>query len=184
MPKMRTATTPSKAKCAIKRALGEVIDPSPSEKEVAELWVYFCSSCIFCGCALARDSRKGHIDHLVAKSAGGSNHIANRVLSCDGCNGDDKREAPWEQFLEQKCAGDQALVAKRSAMIEEWVALKGPPPVLSRAMQTLLDDAVHGVTAVFDEQCSVLRAKYKPATSKTPLAPWSFNAPPPAFPGR
>ncbi len=44
-----------------------------------------------------------------------------RVTACARCNGDEKRERPWQEFLVEKSGNDRVL-ADRRTRIEEWVA--------------------------------------------------------------
>jgi hypothetical protein len=45
--------------------------------------------------------------------------LGNLVLACGSCNGDEKREASWHEFLKQKTT-DLALRSARQARIEAW----------------------------------------------------------------
>jgi len=113
--------TPSQARNAIKRALKEIVDPTPSEKEIMKLWDYFGSTCCYCGKSIVPDDRTGHIDHLVPESQGGKNSIENRVLSCSRCNGDEKLDLNWESFLQRICGDDSRLCNLRKDKIEKWI---------------------------------------------------------------
>ena len=114
----------SQAKNDIKTCFKEIIDPSPSGPEIARMWSHFASCCAYCGSPLRRDKREGHADHLVSKFAGGLNHISNRVLSCGGCNGDDKRESDWERFILTK--GDEQQTQGRIKTIQNWTGSMHP----------------------------------------------------------
>ena len=63
-------------------------------------------------------ARIGHLDHVIPASEGGSNHVSNFVLSCPGCNGDDKRELDWETFLVEVSKGE---FETRRAKIQAWL---------------------------------------------------------------
>lgn len=108
--------SPGLAKNHIRRALRAIVDPEPKEREITELWEHFGSACAYCGYSLDRRMRNGHVDHLVHN---GSNHISNRVLSCPTCNGDEKREGPWLEFLRKKNP-DQSIYYTRKDKIESW----------------------------------------------------------------
>jgi len=82
--------TPSMARNTMRKCFSAILDPSPKARDVGLLWAYFQSSCAYCGKALERALRHGHLDHLKARSAGGHNSIYNHVLACGGCNGDEK----------------------------------------------------------------------------------------------
>ena len=109
------------AKNKIKRSLTAIIDPHPTSKQVDDLWEYFNASCAYCGISITRDTRTGHVDHVVSSALGGSNCIHNHVLSCARCNGDEKREESWESFLAKK-ATDPTLQVTRHAHISAWLA--------------------------------------------------------------
>jgi len=108
----------SQAKNIMRRTLSEIVDPGPTASEKNELWEHFQSCCAFCGVSIARESRTGHIDHL---DSDGGNGPGNRVLACARCNGDEKRERPWQKFLVEK-SEDDGVLAERRTRIEEWVA--------------------------------------------------------------
>jgi 5-methylcytosine-specific restriction endonuclease McrA len=114
--------TPSMAKNKIKRSLSAICDPYPSKTEENLLWEYFESCCAYCGNFIERDSRTGHLDHLVPIAEGGGNNIHNHALSCARCNGDEKREELWESFLEHKAETPKLLNVRR-AKIESWLSL-------------------------------------------------------------
>lgn len=109
------------AKNTLRRALRAMLDPELRPAEVNSIWTYFRSACAYCELPLTRSSREGHIDHLVSTAQGGTNHISNRVLSCGACNGDEKRERAWEEFLRAK-SSDDSTFASRGARIHEWRA--------------------------------------------------------------
>lgn len=113
--------TPSMAKNKIKRSLWAIYDPHPKKSEIDSLWEYFESKCVYCGIAIDRKSRTGHVDHVIPSSIGGSNNIHNHVLACARCNGDEKREENWVCFLKRKL-GDGDAFEKQLNNIEEWIS--------------------------------------------------------------
>lgn len=118
--------TPSMAKNKIKRCLGAILDPHPLAEAVDQLWEHFESSCAYCGVAMERASRQGHLDHAVSAVSGAGNAIHSHVLACGRCNGDEKREESWETFLAKKCSAE--LLGKRRDRIEQWLAKADPNP--------------------------------------------------------
>ena len=48
----------SQAKNYIGRTLRKAVEPEPTEKEIADLWNYFQSSCAYCGVTLKRAERQ------------------------------------------------------------------------------------------------------------------------------
>jgi CRISPR/Cas system Type II protein with McrA/HNH and RuvC-like nuclease domain len=148
------ATTTAYAKNIIRRALREVVDRSPSKRDIILLWEFFESSCAYCGTHLLRENKEGHVDHLVAASKGGSNHISNRVLACANCNEKEKLDQPWEQFLRRKNF-DRKTFSRRQSKILEWTARskKRQEDELMEAAEA----AAARVAAYFDEEVLRLR---------------------------
>ena len=159
---MAAKDTPSMAKNKIRRSLLAIIDPHPTPAEINELWVYFQSSCAYCGMAIARDSRTGHMDHVVSSAFGGSNCVHNHVLSCARCNGDEKREESWESFLAKKIP-DAALAANRHAHISAWLARSASVSVTSET-RAQADAIINRALASFDSAVKELRGLRKGGT--------------------
>ena len=109
------------AKNKIKRSLSAICDPHPSNTDVNKLWEYFESCCAYCGIKIQRESRTGHLDHLIPSTEGGSNNIHNHALSCAKCNGDEKREEPWQPFLERKAENSSAFKIRKSKILD-WIS--------------------------------------------------------------
>ncbi|EJS2612229.1 HNH endonuclease [Vibrio alginolyticus] len=147
--------TPSMAKNKIKRSLGVIIDPHPTEREKTMLWEYFNNSCAYCGLTMERKSRVGHLDHVIPTSEGGNNSIFNYVLSCSICNGDEKREMDCLEFLTNKVNCSETLISRRSA-IETWLAKNTMKPVDS-ATQEQIDIIVEKALMQFDESVKLMR---------------------------
>ncbi len=148
--------TPAQAKNAIRRALFGVVDPSPSASQVHRIWSFFDSSCAYCGKALVRGNRDAHIDHLLSSGLGGSNALQNRVLSCGPCNGDEKRDEHWEDFLRKKTS-DAAIFAQRKKRIDDWATSCGPSPVTNEALQQRVSAEIVLVIQSFDSALSRIR---------------------------
>jgi hypothetical protein len=154
-------TTPSMARLAIKRALLGVLDRYPSKRSIGRLWVHFESSCAFCERQLARELRNGHADHLVAVADGSTNHLSNFVLSCGICNGDERREAPWDAFLLSKCEGDPEAYQRRHNRIMAWIELNGGrAPAPDPAVRAFVEHQISAAVAAFsDSQAALLRVR-------------------------
>ena len=87
--------TPSMAKNVMARWLEGTIDPPLKKAGKKRVRDYFKHKCAYCGIDIDPESRKGHFDHLVARTDGGTNDMPNLVLACNICNGDLKRERDW-----------------------------------------------------------------------------------------
>ena len=147
------------AKNLMRRAVTEILDPSPQNMD--PLWKHFDSCCAYCGRSLSRELREGHRDHAVA---GGGNGLGNLVLSCGSCNGDEKREASWLEFLEQKTV-DPDLRGVRQARIEAWFESHPPrPPVTSPQVEAVREE-LEQMVEQFAEKCAELRRLTKDATA-------------------
>jgi len=113
--------TPSMAKNQIKRSLLQIIDTHPSKAQKQQIWQYFDDRCAYCGIDIEPNSRQGHLDHLISMKEGGGSDIYNFVLACHICNGDEKRETPWREFLINKCRNlPEGIYIKRLTHIEAW----------------------------------------------------------------
>ena len=148
--------TPSMAKNKMRRCLASILDPHPSDAEVKELWSYFQSSCAYCGIPLDRASRTGHLDHVLSSALGGSNEIHNHLLSCNRCNGDEKREEDWQSFLTRKVT-DRDLASGRHAHISAWIGRADREP-LDPSAKTEADFIISQTLQSFDEAVKKLRA--------------------------
>jgi 5-methylcytosine-specific restriction endonuclease McrA len=107
--------TASQAKNRMRRTVKEILDPGP--RNVDALWEHFDAQCAYCGKGLSRDWREGHIDHA---DPDGGNDLGNLILACASCNGDEKREESWHEFLRRKTPND-ALFAEREGRIRAWL---------------------------------------------------------------
>ncbi len=109
------------AKNSMQRSLFKIIYGYPADKEKMDVWQYFDNCCAYCGYHIEVGSRKGHLDHLIAISDGGTNDIHNFVLACHICNGDEKREQSWLDFLKLKCSDLSSEVFEQRLMkIKTW----------------------------------------------------------------
>lgn len=153
--KARRRTSVPHAKNVMLRAMQEIMDPSPLD--VGPVWDHFESRCAYCDVALDIGGRSAHIDHA---DAAGGNHLGNLVLACPACNGDNKRDMPWRDFVASRTATDIEPAA-RIARIEAWARLhprseKFAPPEALR-----LRDEIRGLAGEFSAKCAELREAMK-----------------------
>jgi hypothetical protein len=153
MPKV----TPSYAKNVIRRALRSVVDAEPDNHDVSRMWKHFESTCAYCGHLLIKTNREGQADHLVSATRGGINHISNRVLSCPPCNGDEKRDEDWLEFLRKKNP-DSNVFETRRRRVESWVVAQAPSQMVAIDMGQLNREIERAVSA-FDAAIANLRQK-------------------------
>ena len=149
--------TPSQARNVIKKCLKALIDPKPKKHDKDEVWSYFNNECAYCGDTLTQESRKGHIDHLYSEMEGGSNRLSNLVLTCATCNGDEKREANWHEFLAEKCGSDSMAYRERSQKIANWIEINGGQPKLTKEEIYMLSSEFDRVNQVLNESVEKLR---------------------------
>ncbi len=147
--------TASMAKNKIKRSLNAICDPHPTKSEENTLWEYFDEQCAYCGKPIERNSRTGHLDHLISSAEGGSNSIYNHALSCATCNGDEKREESWHSFLSRRARSAEALKARRSK-IEQWLA-KVPQTICDQDFASKRDRIIQEALENFDASVKKMR---------------------------
>ena len=123
------------------------------------MWAHFESRCAYCGCELSREDRKSHVDHLDAVDR--RNHISNRVLSCNICNGDRKRERNWEDVLAEACESRTDLYAARRQKILDWQKACGNPPDITEEVVAECDRSIEICRAMLEEHHRRLRALLK-----------------------
>ncbi len=109
----------SVAKNSMHRAIEDLFYRPLNNKEKDRIWRYFRSRCAYCNKRIDRSLRHGHMDHLDCSANCGGNYIRNRVLACKECNGNEKREVNWQNFLNSKCS-DKETFRKRRAKILTW----------------------------------------------------------------
>jgi hypothetical protein len=147
------------AKNLMRRAVDEILDPS--SRDIDPLWKHFDSCCAYCGKPLSRELREGHRDHAVA---GGGNGLGNLVLSCGSCNGDEKREASWHEFLEQKTI-DPDIRSVRQARIEAWFESHPPRAQATSQQVEAVREQLEQMVEQFGDKCAELRQLMKDATA-------------------
>lgn len=147
----RRKHTVAQAKNLMHRAVDEIVDPSP--RNVDPLWKYFGGRCAYCGKELDRDEREGHVDHAVA---GGDNHLGNLVLACGVCNGDEKREESWREFLRKKTPDDAAF-SIREGRILAWFELHSRPPTVDSPEVARVRAQIDELIEQFAVKCSELK---------------------------
>jgi 5-methylcytosine-specific restriction endonuclease McrA len=159
--------SPSITKNKIRRCLIAIYDPLPSKVEEDKLWKYYESCCAYCGVAIQRKSRTGHLDHLIPSSEGGSNNIHNHALSCAHCNGDEKREESWQSFLSKK-ASNNSVYNERKSKIEKWLAL-APRAIANKAFIDEAEFIIQEAHDNFMQSVNKMRAlcKKKPQPAAT-----------------
>ncbi len=136
--------TPSMVRNKIRRSLRAILDPYPSPQDMQNIWGHFECCCAYCGVAIQRASRNGHMDHVVPSALGGNNCVNNYVLACARCNGDEKRQANWTAFLRKK-AESPAIEAARRDRIEKWLsggALRIVDTKRAAEIETIIAEAI------------------------------------------
>jgi 5-methylcytosine-specific restriction endonuclease McrA len=146
------ATSVSVAKNRMARAVESILDPWPVGKD--PIWEFFDSKCAYCGLKLVKGQRQAHIDHATSRAG---NHLGNLVLACPQCNGDEKRDEDWREFLERKVS-DQVVRRERAERIERWQALHPKPELAASPDIAAIDSELRAMIAAFGERCADLRA--------------------------
>lgn len=159
----------------MRKTVEAIIDPPP--RDVQPIWDYFDSTCAYCGASLNRPDRKGHIDHA---TAGGGNQLGNLTLACSTCNGDEKLDESWRDFLRRK-APDDAVYADRERRITDWMDAN---PLVPLPDSPAIVQAQAELGALIDEfagRCQALRllvaAEARRPTRSTGQVPSSGGSP-------
>jgi hypothetical protein len=153
------ATSVPAAKNRMARAVESILDPWPASKD--PIWEFFGSECAYCGAKLVKGERRGHIDHATSKAG---NYMGNLVLACSTCNGDQKLDMDWREFLMQK-VGDAELRQERIERIERWQALHPKPELAASPEVAAADAELRAMIVAFGEKCAELRAAVAAAKS-------------------
>lgn len=93
----------------------------------------------------------------MSSALGGANEIHNHVLSCNKCNGDEKREEDWQSFLAWKVS-DRALAAERHAHISGWIERADGRGVLEPSVKAQAETIIVQALESFDAAVKKLRA--------------------------
>jgi len=149
--------SPSQARNAIRKALVGIIDPKPRMTDLDAMWDHFQSSCAFCSTSLLRASRKGHADHLIPSTHGGRNHVFNRVLACATCNGDEKLDGGWVDFLRIKTPDDEPEFTRRKTRIDAWQESRRAQCRVSNETVAAALIAVDEALVAFNQACAKVR---------------------------
>lgn len=136
----------------MRRAVEEIVDPGP--RRVDDLWTHFGALCAYCGRELDRSRREGHVDHADAR---GGNQLGNLVLACGSCNGDEKRDEPWREFLRRKTSDDGEF-ADREARILAWFELHPRLPASASLEVARLRGEIEGLIDQFGAKCGELKS--------------------------
>ncbi|HJP58885.1 MAG TPA: HNH endonuclease [Gemmatimonadaceae bacterium] len=148
----------------VRRGFSELVDPGPDAAEKAQIWAFFQSECAFCGRALKKGAKEGHIDHLLSASGGGANHLGNRLLACAPCNEKEKRESHWDTFLSLKCESPQRFQS-RHRRIKDWIALHADADSCAADLQQPALAAADEVNAFLDQKPVEIRNLLKAGRS-------------------
>jgi hypothetical protein len=135
----------------MRRAVAEIVDPSPTD--VGPVWDYFKDRCAYCDKWMKRDARIGHVDHA---KAGGGNHLGNLVLACPECNGDAKRDEPWQHFL-RRTVQDHDEASRREVRILAWFALHPKEELRHSGDAERVRTEIEQLISDFSAKCDKLR---------------------------
>lgn len=136
-----------------RRAVEQIVDPYPTSTQ--PIWTHFDSRCAYCDVELSQAKRDGQIDHA---TPGLGNHLGNLVLACGTCNGDEKLDMEWAEFLDKK-ERDPVRFAERKARIDAWIAAH-PIPVHAVGRVGAVGESLQrldSLIAEFRQECGRLR---------------------------
>ena len=143
-------TKPPQARNAIWRALLYVAGVRFNKNYQKCCRHHFGNKCAYCGKKIEEGSRKGHYDHAVAVAS--SSDTFHLVYACGKCNGDEKRERNWQDFLRGKCK-KETLYQRRLKTIEKWLSGESPVHLTEAVKSSLIkakSEAVDSFTAAVE----------------------------------
>lgn len=152
----------AQARNLMRRAIQEIVDPGPTS--IDTLWAHFASRCAYCGVPLVRGERDAHTDHAEPE---GGNHLGNLVLACGRCNGDEKRDVHWLEFLRQK-APDATTLKDRQDRIVAWFALNPRTPRAHSPEVEQLQSRCEALVEEFGVACNELKAALRREKERLP----------------
>jgi len=148
---MADLSNPAQIKRYIEKGLRSLVDPEPTKEERALAFAFFSHQCAYCG------NSADHLDHLLAESKRGANHVSNRAPACSDCNAKQKRDLDWRDFLQLKCGAESALLEIRRCKIEQWIRDRGGLHVLPDETLRLLEDGHRQCAMEYDAARTLLK---------------------------
>jgi hypothetical protein len=157
------------AKNQMRRSLIKIIYGYPSPKDIEKVTKYFDTRCAYCDCKIDINNRKRHLDHLIAVSDSGTNEIHNFVVACNICNGDEKREQSWFDFLKIKCKDQpKEVFQQRLQKIEQWQN-QGEIKQIDETVKQEIEQIINEAKDQFDIAVLKMRALKKQISEKENL---------------
>lgn len=155
----------AQARNLMRRAIQEIVDPGPAS--VDPLGDYFESRCAYCDVLLVRGERDAHTDHA---EPDGGNHLGNLVLACGRCNGDEKRDERWLDFLRRKAPDAVALRQREERILAWFVEHQRPTETHGPEVEQLLR-CCEALVDEFGAACNELKAALRREQSGRADAP-------------
>jgi 5-methylcytosine-specific restriction endonuclease McrA len=93
--------------------------------QVKALFSAYDGRCAYCNATESEETGTFHLEHIIARSAGGRNHISNLAISCGKCNCM-KGSLPLVTFMFNN---EDRFVRDNFGMIAQFVAITSKQPV-------------------------------------------------------
>lgn len=106
-------------------------------EEIKALLEAFEGICIYCGAQEEPDGPTFHVEHVKARSQGGSDHINNLVISCPRCNSKKSNKTLIGYFFDEESFTDENLT-----ILVQYLALSA-----NKTIEELLEDLVNDFAA-------------------------------------
>jgi 5-methylcytosine-specific restriction endonuclease McrA len=75
-------------------------------EEIKSLFEMFDGTCIYCGAKETADGPTFHLEHVIARSQQGRNHISNLVIACPSCNARKRNLPVVTHYFNDECFKD------------------------------------------------------------------------------
>jgi hypothetical protein len=106
--------------------------------EIKALFTAFNGECIYCGAQEEPDGSAFHLEHLIARSQGGRDHISNLVIACKSCNSKKGNRPVIDFFLSEESFTDENFNT-----LVQYIALSSEQPVKELLDSLVTDHALY-----------------------------------------
>lgn len=93
--------------------------------EVKTLFAVMDGRCAYCGAHEDSEGKTFHLEHVIARSAGGRNHISNLTISCPTCNAKKQAKPVVAYFFDNR----EIIGDTRFVLLTHYIAVMSQQPV-------------------------------------------------------
>ena len=112
------------------------------------LYEAFDGKCIYCGKSEEGEERRHAVDHCIPISRGGSSHISNLVISCNGCNASKSNKPLATFFIDRQETG--SFPGENFLVVEQFLSLMSGIPTPELRESLLMEHAEWTTERMFE----------------------------------